>query len=139
MYNKNLQESIIKAVDEQISNRNPKEVVKTFNRLKKEGYSEFDSKKMIGACLLTGIYNRMSEEEAFDNESYIAKLKKLPDYFYELTEETDDNESDGSYMKEDDTIFSEKVTQEPVRSEKISRNEPCPCGSGKKYKKCCGS
>jgi len=22
---------------------------------------------------------------------------------------------------------------------KISRNEPCPCGSGKKYKKCCGS
>ncbi len=26
---------------------------------------------------------------------------------------------------------------EPVRSEKIGRNEPCPCGSGKKYKKCC--
>ncbi len=23
-------------------------------------------------------------------------------------------------------------------SEKISRNSPCPCGSGKKYKKCCG-
>lgn len=23
-------------------------------------------------------------------------------------------------------------------SEKIGRNEPCPCGSGKKYKKCCG-
>ncbi|MDB9773696.1 SEC-C metal-binding domain-containing protein, partial [Candidatus Pelagibacter sp.] len=22
---------------------------------------------------------------------------------------------------------------------KISRNEPCPCGSGKKYKKCCGA
>lgn len=26
----------------------------------------------------------------------------------------------------------------PVTSEKIGRNEPCPCGSGKKYKKCCG-
>ncbi len=24
-------------------------------------------------------------------------------------------------------------------SEKIGRNEPCPCGSGKKYKKCCGA
>lgn len=24
------------------------------------------------------------------------------------------------------------------RSTKIQRNEPCPCGSGKKYKKCCG-
>lgn len=23
-------------------------------------------------------------------------------------------------------------------SEKVGRNEPCPCGSGKKYKKCCG-
>ncbi|MFA4875048.1 MAG: SEC-C metal-binding domain-containing protein, partial [bacterium] len=21
---------------------------------------------------------------------------------------------------------------------KIGRNDPCPCGSGKKYKKCCG-
>lgn len=25
-----------------------------------------------------------------------------------------------------------------ARSTKIGRNEPCPCGSGKKYKKCCG-
>ena len=24
-------------------------------------------------------------------------------------------------------------------SKKIGRNEPCPCGSGKKYKKCCGA
>ena len=24
-------------------------------------------------------------------------------------------------------------------NKKVSRNEPCPCGSGKKYKKCCGS
>jgi hypothetical protein len=27
----------------------------------------------------------------------------------------------------------------PIRRVKIGRNEPCPCGSGKKYKKCCGS
>lgn len=25
-----------------------------------------------------------------------------------------------------------------VKTEKIGRNDPCPCGSGKKYKKCCG-
>jgi hypothetical protein len=25
-----------------------------------------------------------------------------------------------------------------AHSEKIGRNDPCPCGSGKKYKKCCG-
>ncbi len=27
---------------------------------------------------------------------------------------------------------------EPVRSRKIGRNDPCPCGSGKKYKRCHG-
>jgi hypothetical protein len=25
-----------------------------------------------------------------------------------------------------------------VKDKKIGRNDPCPCGSGKKYKKCCG-
>lgn len=28
--------------------------------------------------------------------------------------------------------------EEPVRVTKTGRNKPCPCGSGKKYKKCCG-
>ena len=27
----------------------------------------------------------------------------------------------------------------PRQVTKIGRNEPCPCGSGKKYKKCCGA
>ena len=26
-----------------------------------------------------------------------------------------------------------------VSTKKASRNDPCPCGSGKKYKKCCGA
>jgi preprotein translocase subunit SecA len=25
-----------------------------------------------------------------------------------------------------------------VAKQKVGRNEPCPCGSGKKFKKCCG-
>ncbi len=32
----------------------------------------------------------------------------------------------------------EHAKQEPKRSKKIGRNDPCPCGSGKKYKNCCG-
>jgi preprotein translocase subunit SecA len=28
---------------------------------------------------------------------------------------------------------------EPRRVVKVGRNDPCPCGSGKKYKKCCGA
>jgi tetratricopeptide (TPR) repeat protein len=31
-----------------------------------------------------------------------------------------------------------RVTSSPARADKIGRNQPCPCGSGKKYKHCCG-
>ena len=30
------------------------------------------------------------------------------------------------------------VDGEMKSSKKVGRNDPCPCGSGKKYKKCCG-
>jgi len=32
----------------------------------------------------------------------------------------------------------EMVKSAPLSVEKIGRNDPCSCGSGKKYKKCCG-
>ena len=32
-----------------------------------------------------------------------------------------------------------KVTVGAKKGEKVGRNDPCPCGSGKKYKKCCGA
>lgn len=36
-------------------------------------------------------------------------------------------------------LYQEQKNSGTVRKEKkIGRNEPCPCGSGKKYKKCCG-
>ena len=39
------------------------------------------------------------------------------------------------------TVLAEPDWHEPERTHhaKIARNEPCPCGSGKKYKKCCGT
>ncbi len=33
---------------------------------------------------------------------------------------------------------SAPARRKPVTSKKVGRNNPCPCGSGKKYKKCCG-
>ena len=45
-------------------------------------------------------------------------------------------EADG-WKFEDGELIGEKPT---VREEpKVGRNDPCPCGSGKKYKKCCGA
>lgn len=32
----------------------------------------------------------------------------------------------------------QKSSKTVVKGTKIGRNDPCPCGSGKKYKKCCG-
>ena len=50
-------------------------------------------------------------------------------------------------LPEWDNIFSEEKQKElrmklhedsHITVDKIGRNDPCPCGSGKKYKKCCG-
>ena len=51
-------------------------------------------------------------------------------------------------LKEWDDILTEERRKElykesrnsttVVKGKKIGRNDPCPCGSGKKYKKCCG-
>ncbi len=50
---------------------------------------------------------------------------------------------DGGVEKEKEAASPGKTPaakRQPVRAEKkIGRNDPCPCGSGKKYKKCCGS
>ena len=36
-------------------------------------------------------------------------------------------------------LYKEQIDSGTVRKpKKIGRNDPCPCGSGKKYKKCCG-
>jgi len=44
-----------------------------------------------------------------------------------------------SPMQEQSTNRQSQEAQQPVRVEKkVGRNEPCPCGSGKKYKNCCG-
>lgn len=37
----------------------------------------------------------------------------------------------------DDDNFEPEVKEIKPKMEKIGRNDPCPCGSGKKYKKCC--
>ncbi|MBW1695520.1 MAG: preprotein translocase subunit SecA [Deltaproteobacteria bacterium] len=57
--------------------------------------------------------------------------------------EQPDMVDDFRLTKEQDLVFShgeEAPKKQPVKraEKKIGRNAPCPCGSGKKYKKCCG-
>ena len=32
----------------------------------------------------------------------------------------------------------EALKATPKKNKKVGRNDPCPCGSGRKYKQCCG-
>jgi hypothetical protein len=48
------------------------------------------------------------------------------------------NDAEKRYPKIPDPQFSTTRFQPSIRQgPKVGRNEPCPCGSGKKYKKCC--
>lgn len=40
--------------------------------------------------------------------------------------------------EEQQALAKEYRTSKIIHHEKIGRNDPCPCGSGKKYKNCCG-
>ena len=44
-----------------------------------------------------------------------------------------------SEEKRSELYKTEKSSHTVVKPQKIGRNDPCPCGSGKKYKKCCGA
>ena len=53
--------------------------------------------------------------------------------------------STAQYCEESEPINKKKIlkkeyktTQTPISTVKTNRNDPCPCGSGKKFKKCCG-
>ncbi|HXG93517.1 MAG TPA: preprotein translocase subunit SecA [Blastocatellia bacterium] len=48
-----------------------------------------------------------------------------------------------AFTKANETAFAggEEEVHKPIRHKgpRVGRNDPCPCGSGKKYKKCCGA
>jgi uncharacterized protein YchJ len=66
-------------------------------------------------------YPEMSVAWCDSRESLKEHYKKFENRFMEKEGDEDDYEE-----------------LEPLKMQKIGRNEPCPCGSGKKYKKCCG-
>ena len=74
--------------------------------------------------------------------TYIIAPEKIQD-FLEMAKQRHESSSafDVSQPKEPNvtTNAPEKQKLQPRSvGEKIGRNDPCPCGSGKKYKKCCG-
>jgi preprotein translocase subunit SecA len=80
----------------------------------------------------------------YQNEAY-ATFRELTDniqeeflrYMYHV-KVIKAEESPSLHVVEGNTVSGKKKKAEAVRSEKVGRNAPCPCGSGKKYKHCCG-
>jgi hypothetical protein len=79
----------------------------------------------------TSFVNRQNVRQALDQgmERTLARLRE--DRTYRLIEDTiAETEWWACFQPEKDYV--------PKKKPKIGRNQPCPCGSGKKYKKCCG-
>ena len=72
---------------------------------------------------------------AFDKEKlYKNMVGAKADWLYELPQ------WNAIFSEEEQKrLYKEQKESTTIRKEKkIGRNDPCPCGSGKKYKKCCG-
>ncbi|MDR1017287.1 MAG: SEC-C domain-containing protein [Lachnospiraceae bacterium] len=71
----------------------------------------------------------------FDKEKlYKNMVDAKADWLYELPE------WDSIFSKEEQhkLYLDQKKSGTIVKDKKVGRNDPCPCGSGKKYKYCCG-
>lgn len=79
---------------------------------------------------------RKEYEKKYDKYSYI--LDKVNDFYINGQSDFYDGfqfEDNDEYGYDDDIEVQKPFVREQI---KIGRNDPCPCGSGKKYKKCCG-
>ncbi|HMN07010.1 MAG TPA: DUF1186 domain-containing protein [Flavobacteriales bacterium] len=74
--------------------------------------------------------HRIHKREMLDVEARYAELADAEERAWEDEEDTED---------EDDAWPDAPPARLPITrsAPKVGRNDPCPCGSGKKYKKCC--
>jgi len=100
----------------------------------------FDSQSI--AVHICGDYEEIVEDIPIQDYEYFDQLEKdiFENYTY-LNEGSDnfeiDNEENFDKGLFNDSRFLNELQKSDLKLPKIGRNEPCPCGSGKKYKKCC--
>ena len=80
---------------------------------------------------------RCSGGEVFDVDSLADLVTPIIEIFFQSRKEIDSRRpAPGNYSGNPISDFSQQPTS-PLK--KIGRNDPCPCGSGRKYKKCCAN
>ncbi len=83
--------------------------------------------------LLLPMLALMPGDDSPDNEEL------TPEQRFELIEALPDVVAATRAFFNDDEHPLLATTMQPERRIKVGRNDPCPCGSGKKYKRCCGA
>ena len=76
-------------------------------------------------------------KEGREQRTDMSKLRQRKEEFAGSTSGSDSPE----YLSQDNDYIdpSQPIKREPIKADpKIGRNDPCPCGSGKKYKNCHG-
>lgn len=98
---------------------------------KKESYNLFlelkDSLKMDSAKMIHIIKLRAKSDEDEERARQMLQSMESQNDNVEFNKDSDEGDSGKGNGK-----------LKPIRSKKIARNDPCPCGSGKKYKLCHG-
>jgi yecA family protein len=111
-------------------------VVETYKKQWNSVLSHPDLPPRIRPLIAIGL--KQIAEKEFDED-----FVDFPEDLSEWPEEVDNEKSFLEYARglpgECMKYWKERKTQnDSIRSAKISRNDPCPCGSGNKYKRCCG-
>ena len=111
-----------------------------FHELLPEIKQLFESKNV--AVYICGDYKEISEDITIQDYPYFDQLEKsiFENYTFlndELESFEIENEKDFEKGLFNDSRFINEIQKPDLKLPKIGRNEPCPCGSGKKYKKCC--
>jgi len=108
------------------------------NNFSEDAYKAFEFLSKANAFFLH--YSELLNKESFEENK---EFRKTVDLVYQLEDVIGDCiASINLGLKEARTrVVEEKHTFTTAHDDthtKIPRNAPCPCGSGKKYKKCCG-
>ena len=84
---------------------------------------------------------RVSKLDAGGLQAFADRLRQLSPDFADAADPDDGYDADPLPPRPLPGEYDAYARIEPIRNvaPKVGRNDPCPCGSGKKYKKCCGA
>ena len=87
-----------------------------------------------GGCVKDRLRNPINQNNNYFCQSYKIFLQYTNDRFIKLAKEWEKNQQEQRQQIKNSIL--EAVAKGRIN---IKRNDPCPCGSGKKFKKCCGA